>query len=225
MIEHFPGLYIRVAQRRTPTRTAVDATTDLLIDGFPRSGNSYLVSWIGRANPQLRIASHMHSIAHVHAAVRRRVPTVVVVRRPEEAIASLAVYAPQSPLERHIARYRRFHRGMRKLADAVLISPFPVTTGAPELVVDALRPRMAVALEAAPPGGRGEAMDEVDRRRIAFGGRADETKVARPSTARRPAIEQVRERLRARHGEALAELDALHDELVGRPSAITPPGG
>jgi hypothetical protein len=220
-LERFPDLYIRIARRRTPARLGVDASTDLLIEGFPRSGNSFLVSWIAKANPGLRIASHMHSIAHVHAALRRRLPVVVVIREPEAALASLALFDRQRPIEQHIERYRRFHVGVLAVCDEVLVSPFTVTTGQPERVVEALRPAMVRDLVATPPGGVDAVMAEVDRRTVRFNGVFDANRVARPTDARSAANERVRDLLRTRHCEALAVLDALHDRLASGPRAIT----
>jgi hypothetical protein len=221
-LERFPGLYIRIARRRTPARQGVDASTDLLIEGFPRSGNSFLVSWIAKANPGLRIASHMHSIAHVHAALRRRLPVVVVIREPEAALASLALFDRQRPIEQHIERYRRFHVGVLAVYDEVLVSPFAISTAQPERVVEALRPTMAQDLVATPPGGVDEVMAEVDRRTVHFNGVFDASRVARPTAARSTANERVRGLLRTRHSEALADLEALHDRLASGPRAITP---
>lgn len=220
VLERFPGIYVRIARHRTPERDGLDAATDLLIEGFPRSGNSFLVSWIATANPDLRIASHMHSMAHVHAALRRDLPVVIVVREPEDALASLAVFSPEQPLEQHIERYRRFHERAIDVTDDVIVSPFEVTTKRPELVVDALRPRMSQDLVASPPGGTVEVMEAVDRRSLRFHGSFDPNVVSRPSDTRSRATESARTMLRAHHGEALARLQSLHDRLTTGPTAL-----
>lgn len=222
VVERFPSIYMRIARHRTPERDGLDGTTDVLIEGFPRSGNSFLVSWIATANPDLHIASHMHSIAHVHAALRRDLPVVVVIREPEAALASLAVYNPNLALDAHIERYRRFHQAVIEVADDVIVSPFPVTTGKPERVVDELQRRTSLELASAPPGGANEVMAEVDRRTVRFNGVFNPNLVARPSDARASANERVRHLLRRRHADSLARLDALHDVLATGPSAIRP---
>lgn len=219
-LEHLPWVYLRVAKRISPARPVVGGSTDLVIEGYPRSGNSFLLSWIDTANPQITIASHIHSIAHVHAALRREIPVVVVIRPPEAAIASHAVFSPDLPLEHMIDRYRRFHLGIARVVDRVIISPFPVTTGAPERVVEALRPVMSVPLADAPPGGRDEVMADLERRTVAFHGSVDETRVARPTTARTAATERVLSRLRDVHRDEMASLRRLHDRLAEAPSSL-----
>ena len=220
-IERLPSLYVRIAHHRTPERDGLDPTTDMVVEGYPRSGNSFLVSWIARANPSVRIASHMHSAAHVRAALRRDVPVVVVVREPEAALASAAVYNPRLPLDLHIERYHRFHTAVIDVVDDVIISPFAVTTGQPARVVEALRARTGLELAAEPPGGVAEVMAEVDRRTVRFNGTFNPNLVARPSDARASANQRAREALREWHASSLAHLHALHDRLATAATAIT----
>jgi hypothetical protein len=222
-LEKLPGTYLRIAQRRTPLRDALSDTTDVLIEGFPRSGNSFLVSWVGRANPDLEIASHMHSVAHISAALRCEVPVVVVIRSPEAALASLAVFNPQVALDTQIERYRRFHEGVADLASEVIISPFPATTATPHAVVSALERRLGRPLVQEPPGGEDEVLAEVDRRTGVFGRGHDERRVGRPTESRRTANEQAREWLRGHRADELARLQALHDDLAVAPTAVTRP--
>jgi hypothetical protein len=222
-VERLPRVYLRVARRRTPRRDAVGDATDVLIEGFPRSGNSFLVAWLRRANPDLQIASHMHSIAHVRAALRRDVPVVVVIRPPEAALASWSVYNPRGAVDVQIERYRRFHEGLAEVADHVLISPFEVTTESPTTVVHALEAPLRRSLVDEPPGGMDEVFDEVDRRSVAYGSGHDERRLGRPTESRRAETAVVRRWLRDhRHGE-MARLGELHDRLAGLPTAITPP--
>lgn len=221
-LERLPGPYLRIAHLRTPQRDALADTTDVLIEGFPRSGNSFLVSWMGRANPDLDIASHMHSVAHIRAALQYDVPVVVVIRPPEAALASLAVFNPHVALDTQIQRYRRFHEGVAALADDVLISPFPVTTAQPQAVVQALEGRVGRLLMHEPPGGEDEVLAEVARRTVAFGHGHDERKVGRPTESRRDANDQARAWLRAHRATELARLQALHDKLALSQTAITP---
>jgi hypothetical protein len=220
VIERVPSVYLPIARKRTPKRTALDSSTDLLIEGFPRSGNTFLLAWIARANPDLRIASHMHSIANVRAALRSGVPVVVVIRPPEAAIASLAVYNPSGPLDQHVARYGRFHRGVLDVVDDVILSPFPVTTRVPERVVEAIVSRSGRPLATSPAGGRDEVLAAVDDRNVLFNGELIELKVSRPSEARRAATEAVAAVLRERFGRELQELDELHHVLTRASSAV-----
>jgi hypothetical protein len=218
--EMVPRLYLPLARRRNPGRIPLDASADLVVEGFPRAGNSFLMSWFACANPELRIASHLHSIANVTAALRLGVPAVVVIRPPATAIASLALFSPAKPLDQHIARYRRFHRGVLAVADDVVISPFPTTTGDPSVVVEAVATRSGRQLVLTPPGGRDEVTSAVEALSVKVNGALDERKVGRPSEARRQATTAVVDLLHDRFAAELADLEQLYEQLASGPSAV-----
>jgi hypothetical protein len=86
--------------------------TAACIDGFQRSGNTVAVYAFWRSNPEIRLAHHLHAAGEVERAVRRSVPTVVLIREPAAAISSLIVYqagdmAPRLGIESYIAFYRQ----------------------------------------------------------------------------------------------------------------------
>lgn len=65
-----------------------DADTQLCIEGFLRSGNSFAVALVNQHYPGLAIAHHTHCIAALRLARRHSVPTIVLIRDPLDAIAS-----------------------------------------------------------------------------------------------------------------------------------------
>ncbi len=44
--------------------------TDICIDGYPRSANSFSVRMFQQANPDTHIAHHTHSIANIQKAIK-----------------------------------------------------------------------------------------------------------------------------------------------------------
>jgi hypothetical protein len=105
--------------------TRVTADTKLVIDGFPRSGNSYSAAAFRHANGEhVQVASHRHSPTSVLAGLRRGIPVIVLIRRPRPAIASALQYEPDQPTEWGIELYRRFYEGILPMADQVLIATF-----------------------------------------------------------------------------------------------------
>lgn len=72
------------------TRQAVQENTQLVIEGFPRSANSFSVAAIQSVQPKpLIIASHLHAAAQIIRASDLSIPTLVLIREPIEAIISL----------------------------------------------------------------------------------------------------------------------------------------
>jgi hypothetical protein len=226
MLERWSTVYMALAKHRNDTRVLVGPDVDLIVEGFPRCGNSYLVAWIEQANPGLRVASHLHSYAHVRAALRQGVPTVVVTRDPEDAVASEIVRATfaggTTTAWRLLWRYARFHRAVARWADDVILSPFATTTGHPDLVAAALRDRAGLDIEIAPPHGAADVVSRVEEYSVAAIGRVDEMAVGRPSAERTAVAEAVKRELRDRHARRIDDLRTLHDALVSGPTAVHP---
>ena len=63
-----------------------DATTDLCIEGYQSSGNSFSFGILRHASSKLRIAHHCHSVANLRLALDYGVPTVCLIRDPKSAI-------------------------------------------------------------------------------------------------------------------------------------------
>lgn len=83
-----------VLLRRDLAGQLVTRKTDLVIEGFPRSGNTFseMATQLAQGDNMLSIASHLHMPAHVARAVRLKKPCLVVIHRPLQAIASMLVY-------------------------------------------------------------------------------------------------------------------------------------
>jgi hypothetical protein len=80
-----------VLLRFTPTGISRQITehTDLVVEGFPRSGNTFMVTALQQVTDhRLRIASHVHHPAQVKLAYLRNVPTVLVVREPLDTLCT-----------------------------------------------------------------------------------------------------------------------------------------
>lgn len=96
LIERSPRLYLAVQNRRLGRvpKTAnrlVRPSSELVIEGFPRCANSYAVKAFRAANDpegQMDIATHAHSPAVIIVGIRWNIPTLVLIREPEEAVLS-----------------------------------------------------------------------------------------------------------------------------------------
>lgn len=134
--------------------------TEILIAGFPRSANSYAVVAFREAQGRaMRIAHHLHAEAEVLRAVSLGIPAIVVLRRPEEAIRSLAVAEPETDASRALARWTAFYQAVERVADRVVISDFSLTTGNFGPVVDAVNEKFGTAFLR--PGDTAEARAHV----------------------------------------------------------------
>src|SRR5918999_5771267 len=66
--------------------------TEIVIEGFPRSANSFAVAAFARAQGRKpKIAHHVHAPAQVIAAARAGIPAIVLIRNPEEAVLEYVI--------------------------------------------------------------------------------------------------------------------------------------
>ncbi len=78
-------------------RTLAGPETDLVVEGFPGSANSWTANAIRRAIDQpVRIESHFHYTVQLRRALAHGVPTVVLLREPGAACDSLKSKEPQT---------------------------------------------------------------------------------------------------------------------------------
>lgn len=157
LLDRFPVLYLgllRLSRRCHWSREwIVGRDTEIVIEGFPRSGNSFALSAFKSANPQVkRIATHVHMASQVVRAAQLQVPCVMLIRQPLEAVCSLLALSvqlgdlpadtPDSSLGERLARlfdyYRLFHQRTWPVREAVLPAPFEVVTQDFGHVIDAL---------------------------------------------------------------------------------------
>ena len=135
---------------------ALTDESELLIDGYPSSGNSYVRAWIHFANPAARIASHEHAPAVVTAAVRRGIPTIVPFREPVDAITSLLTrfarfrVTPPYGARRLLRWYVRYHEGVLAHRGDVLLVPFEAATADLTPAIEAINARFGTTFAALP---------------------------------------------------------------------------
>jgi len=82
----------------------VTRSTDLCIEGFPRSGNSFTVGAVEHAQSSpLRVAHHTHVPANAMRACEWGIPTLVLIRNPKDAVVSVVALSKQVQEKEHNA--------------------------------------------------------------------------------------------------------------------------
>lgn len=100
--------------------------TDIVIEGFPRSSNSFTI-WMLEVlqgeDPYLSIAHHTHSVENLTLAVHFDKPIVILVRPPEDAILSYMIYSGCT-LDFAVQRYQRFFSHVLRLPERPVVIEF-----------------------------------------------------------------------------------------------------
>lgn len=198
-------------QERTVTRD-----TDLVIEGFPRSGNTFAVMAFRRLQPEpVRVVSHVHIPAQVRRAVRLGVPTVVVFRRPDDAVVSMAVADPHHRVASLVRYWCHYHEVVLRAAPSVVFASFESVTGDLGSVIERVNQRFDTRFVAGVPD-----VDEVfaaidEKQRRVHGAAGFERGVARPDTRRATELADRRTELdRTVSDDLRARADRLHRRLL-----------
>lgn len=132
-----PTLY-RVLAKIMGSERLLRQETNLVVDGFPRSANSYIEAAfnVSQAGKGIYLSSHSHASGQVVAAVRRNLPTVVLYRNPDDAVASyMHMSASSLSMNQLFLEYVTFYKTILPLSDQVVLASFPsVTCDFPSIV-------------------------------------------------------------------------------------------
>lgn len=125
-----PGLHRRLVEDRYESSGHfVRASKKVAVEGFPRSGNTWLVGCLVAAGiPEEKIASHLHYAWHARLAADLGVPVLCPVRNPADAVASLCVRDPSMGPSLALRYYKSFHLKMLRIPGVHFI-PFEELVG------------------------------------------------------------------------------------------------
>jgi hypothetical protein len=117
-----------IAKRRNHG-VLVGRDTEVLIEGFPRSANSFSVAAfeLAQGRPTI-IAHHLHAPAHVIRATRLGVPAIVLIREPEEAVLEFLLIRRELSLEQVFRGYVRFYEPLLVGTADYVVGPFDEVT-------------------------------------------------------------------------------------------------
>lgn len=107
----------------------VTTQTDIVIEGFPRSANSFSVAAFQLAQPAaIEIADHLHLPLQIREGARLNKPVIALIRNPVDAVVSLHIREPYVSLRQALLSYRVFYRSIANLSDRFVIATFEEVT-------------------------------------------------------------------------------------------------
>lgn len=141
-------VFLPLVMALTPQRLsrALTSDTELVVEGFPRCGNTFAVAAIALAQDRaVVISSHVHVPAQVKLAVRRGLPTLVVIRRPVDAVASLIVAAPHVPPAAALLEFAHHYDELLRWRQGVVVATFDEVTRDMGVVIDRVNGRFGTS--------------------------------------------------------------------------------
>jgi len=215
----FYGLY-RLA--RKDQARVVTQDTQLVIEGFPRSANTFArVAFNSAQRERVRIAHGLHVPAQVIRASRWRIPTLVLIRKPKDAVLSFAIRDPIS-VDQALRYYLSFYETVEEYRDAYILGLFEEVTEDLGEVIRRINDRFGTAFS---PFSHNERNVEGVFARIEINSRKRfretslENKVSRPFASREKLKREVGYELEdPKHRDLISRAETVYDRLTSKPT-------
>jgi hypothetical protein len=222
----YPHIFLPYARRRfgldyDGMPIVIGAGTEAVIEGYPRSGNTFAVAAFRLAQERpVQLAHHVHAPAQVLEGLHRGLPVAVLIRRPEDAVLSSVIRA-RIGVEAALRTYVWFYRRILPHRDDVVIAPFSTVVSDFGSIIRSLNDRFGTSFREFLHTEENvrlafQSVEARGRRDAAKQGRDHESGVARPS----PARETQKSRLRSRYAsdasrKLRSEAERLYRAFVG----------
>lgn len=194
----------------------IAADTELVVEGFPRSGNTFSIAafFVAMDERLPQMAHHLHVPAQLIQAARRGTPAIALIRRPVDAIASTMVHDPRLGPKQLIRAYLDFYRPLETYKKNILIAPFDLVTKDFGVVIEQLNLQFGTTFPkfVHSPENVDRCFKLIEERNSMYTGNVTENRIARPSTSRSRSNESVRSLL---EDGRLRSLMSQADEIYG----------
>jgi hypothetical protein len=195
----------------------VTPETQLVIEGFPRSANAFAaVAFRQAQNEKVRVARSSHVPAQVIRAARWQIPTLVLIRKPKDAILSLVIRDPVS-VDQALRHYVSFYKTVEKYRSAYVLGLFEEVTEDYGEVIRRVNEKFETtfSLFRHDEQNVNKVFARIDRNYIKRHGETyRETKVSRPYAVREEMKHEVGQDLEnPKRRKLIAEAEALYARL------------
>ena len=104
---------------------AADSRTQLVIEGFPRSANTYCVFAFQHIQPvKIKIAHHFHVPCQILRGIELNLPILLLIRNPKDVAISHSVYFPNVSIEQILRQYIDYYDFLYNYQSAYFIAHF-----------------------------------------------------------------------------------------------------
>ncbi|MEJ7815737.1 MAG: hypothetical protein WKF53_11235 [Rubrobacter sp.] len=196
----------------------VDRRTQIVIEGFPRSGNTFAVVAFEQAQREsVRVAHHLHMPAQVIRAARWGIPTLLLAREPTDAALSWVIREPGVPIRQALKHYVSFYEKAAEYRDALVVGFFEEVTRDYGTVLERVNAKFGTGFSSFVHSEDNvncvfDRIEEVHR--TMHGGRLDEKVIAHPSAVKAGLKDALKKELEAPElRELTARAEAVYDSF------------
>lgn len=192
-----PDLFIPIYRMIGPGHAVREClfsvTKEIVIEGFPRSANTFAVVAFRQAqNRNVPMAHHLHIEAQIIAGARQGLPVIVLVRNPVDAVRSLLLRHPSTGVNVAFRRYVCFYEAIKKIREKVVLAPFDDVISNFGSIIDKVNSKYGTNYRRFVHNEENvrKVYDEIESINRAFDN-GEETHVARPSETRKALRSEV----------------------------------
>jgi len=124
-------LKLRNSVFEVSSTSLVNSETEICIEGYPRSANTFIFHLLKILKPSVLVGGHSHTIANIKLALKKKVPVFVLIRNPIDAISSQVLRSnivknksEKKNIEYAIEDYKSFYNYILKNRDKVKLLHF-----------------------------------------------------------------------------------------------------
>lgn len=126
--------------------------TGLVIEGFPRSANSFSVfAFLNAGAGNMALAHHVHSPSQIILAARYELPAILLVRAPEDAVSAGLAKISTHTASDLLRAYALYYESLLPLREHYVIAPFETVTSDVGRIVSAVNRRFETCFSAISP--------------------------------------------------------------------------
>ena len=194
-------------------RLGVKKDTKLVIEGFPRSANSFAVLAFQYVQPtKLKIAHHMHVPAQVIRAVGWKIPTIVLIRNPRDAVVSFVIRDPRMSIAQALKCYISFYERIYPYKSDYVLAPFEEIINDYLATIKRVNMKFGTNFQALTPTGKD--LENIFRKADNLE-RGVESKVSRPSSTRNAAKKELMSQIKSeQYSQLLTTAETIYRKYV-----------
>ncbi len=211
--------YTLTRQIKRYNNVLINKDTEIVIEGYPRSANTFAVAALEVAQQRkIKVARHTHAIAQIKVAARQGLPTIILVRKPKDAILSYVIREKNVTLSLAINRYKAYYSAVRQLQDNFHIARFEDVTSNYGAVIKSLNKKYSTNFLLFQHTDKNvsdvfERVEEMERE--ISNGELSESKVARPSNKRKDMKASLEIELQKnKYTEKLEHCNKIYQQLI-----------
>ncbi|MAE46381.1 MAG: hypothetical protein CMJ86_05750 [Planctomycetes bacterium] len=217
------GLYAIMLRFMRPAlwKKTPNKRTHIVIEGFPRSANTFLVHYLRLAtHDELNVAHHLHDAGQVDRALRMDLPVFVLLRDPLDAVVSWSLKQPLLPPAQMLRTYHAFYLLLQLRKQAPCFIRFEDAISEPMAVIEEIIRRTGLESSISASVKNQQVFDSIENERRqrakspAMGAQFD-LSVAYPTRAKEARKRDVETALMGEHAELIEQARELYRQLLG----------